>query len=118
MSRPSIKKSPAGGKAPNALDDMRPKAEAAAAMLSALANSKRLLVLCSLLDQPRSVGELAQIAGLSDAAVSQHLGKLRALGIVATRREGQTIFYSLASEDARAILGTLYALYCAPAKKS
>jgi DNA-binding transcriptional ArsR family regulator len=118
MSRPGVKKSPAGDKASNALDDMRPKADAAAALLSALANSKRLLVLCSLVDHPRSVGELAQIAGLSDAAVSQHLGKLRALGIVATRREAQTIFYSLASTDARAILDTLYGLFCAPAKKS
>lgn len=93
---------------------MRPKADAAAAMLSALANSKRLLVLCSLLEGPKSVGELAEIAGLSDAAVSQHLGKMRALGIVAPRREAQTVFYSLASDDARAILDTLYRRYCAP----
>ncbi len=86
-------------------------------MLSALANSKRLLILCSLLDEPKSVGELADIAGLSDAAVSQHLGKMRALGIVDTRREAQTIFYSLVSEDARAILGTLYDRYCGPAPR-
>ncbi len=109
MSRRKSERSPA-----SRFEDMRPKAEAAAAMLSALANSKRLLVLCSLLDGPKSVGELADIADLSDAAISQHLGKMRALGIVSTRREAQTIFYSLASEDARAILGTLYQCYCAP----
>jgi DNA-binding transcriptional ArsR family regulator len=93
---------------------MRPKAEAAAAMLSALANSRRLLVLCSLLERERSVGELAEIAGLSDAAVSQHLGKMRALDLVRSRRDGQTIYYSLASDDARAVLDTLYRCYCAP----
>lgn len=93
---------------------MRPKADAAAAMLSALANSKRLIVLCSLLEKPRSVGELAEIVGLSDAAVSQHLGKMRALGLIAPRREAQTIYYSLASNEVRAILDTLYRCYCAP----
>lgn len=86
-------------------------------MLSALANSRRLLVLCSLLDEPKSVGELAEVAGLSDAAVSQHLGKMRALGLVTTRRDAQTIYYSLASDDARAILDTLYRCYCAPGRK-
>jgi DNA-binding transcriptional ArsR family regulator len=109
MSRTSVKRN-----THSPLDEMRPKADAAAALLSALANSRRLLVLCSLLEEPKSVGELAEIAGLSDAAVSQHLGKMRALGIVETRREAQTIFYSLVSDDARAILDTLYKRYCAP----
>jgi DNA-binding transcriptional ArsR family regulator len=93
---------------------MRPKAEAAAAMLSALANSKRLLVLCSLLERSHSVGELANIAELSDGAISQHLSKMRALGLVTSRRDAQTIYYSLASDDARAILDTLYQRYCSP----
>jgi DNA-binding transcriptional ArsR family regulator len=96
---------------------MRPKAEAAAAMLSALANTKRLLVLCSLVEKPRSVGELAHIAGLSDAAVSQHLGKMRALGLVTSRRDGQTIYYSIASDEALAILDTLYQCYCGPTNR-
>jgi len=82
-------------------------------MLSALANPKRLLVLCSLVERPRSVGELAEMVGLSDAALSQHLAKMRALGLVATKRDAQTIYYSLASDDVRAVLETLYKRFCA-----
>jgi len=95
------------------LADMQPRAEEAAAMLSALANPKRLLVLCSLVERPRSVGELAEMVGLSDAALSQHLAKMRALGLVATKRDAQTIYYSLASDDVRAVLETLYKRFCA-----
>lgn len=90
------------------------KADEASSLLAAMANPKRLLVLCNMLDGERSVGELAEIAGLSSAALSQHLGKMRALSLVKTRREGQTIYYSLASREARAVLETLYRLFCAP----
>lgn len=90
------------------------KADEASSLLAAMANPKRLLVLCNMLDGERSVGELAEIAGLSSAAVSQHLGKMRALSLVKTRREGQTIYYSLASREVRAVLETLYRLFCAP----
>jgi DNA-binding transcriptional ArsR family regulator len=92
---------------------MQPRAEEAAAMLSALANPKRLLVLCSLVERERSVGELAELVGLSDAALSQHLSKMRALRLVRGRRDGQTIYYGLASEDVRAILETLHRRFCA-----
>ena len=90
------------------------KAEEASLLLTAMANTKRLTVLCNLLDGEKSVGELAEIVGLSQAALSQHLGKMRALRLVETRRNGQTIYYSLASSEARAVLETLYRLYCAP----
>jgi ArsR family transcriptional regulator, virulence genes transcriptional regulator len=90
------------------------KADEASSLLAAMANPKRLLVLCNMLDGERSVGELAEIAGLSSAALSQHLGKMRALSLVKTRREGQTIYYSLASREVRAVLETLYRLFCAP----
>jgi DNA-binding transcriptional ArsR family regulator len=90
------------------------KAEEASRLLAAMANPKRLLVLCNMLEGERSVGELAEIAGLSSAALSQHLGKMRALSLVKTRREGQTIYYSLASRDVRAVLETLYRVFCAP----
>lgn len=90
------------------------KAEEASALLSAMANAKRLMVLCNLLDGDKSVGELAEIAGLSSAALSQHLGKMRALRLVTTRRDGQTIYYRLASTEARELLQTLYRLFCAP----
>lgn len=91
------------------------RAEEAAALLATMANAKRLLVLCHLVDGERSVGELADIAGISQSALSQHLAKMRLQGLVATRREAQTIFYSLASTEVRALIGTLYGLYCAPA---
>lgn len=90
------------------------KAEEASTLLTAMANAKRLTVLCNLLDGEKSVGELAEIVGLSQAALSQHLGKMRALRLVETRRNGQTIYYSLASQEVRAVLETLYRLYCAP----
>jgi len=90
------------------------KADEVAATLAAMANPKRLLVLCTLLAGEKSVGDLAEIVRLSPAALSQHLGKMRALRLVATRRDGQTIFYSLASPEARALLETLYQIYCTP----
>ncbi len=86
----------------------------AAELLGAMANAKRLLVMCYLLDGERSAGQLAGMVGLAPAALSQHLGKMRAQGLVATRRDGQTIHYRLASDEVRAVLQTLYQLYCAP----
>lgn len=90
------------------------KATEAALLLGSMANSKRLLVLCNLIDGERSVGELANIVGLSPAALSQHLAKMRALKLVSTRRMAQTIYYSLASIEVRQLLQTLYRIYCAP----
>jgi ArsR family transcriptional regulator, virulence genes transcriptional regulator len=107
MSRTAFRKS-----AHISFADMQPRAEQAAAMMSAMANPKRLLVLCSLVEQERSVGELAQLVGLSDAALSQHLSKMRALNLVSARRDGQTIYYSLASGDVRAVLETLHRRFC------
>ena len=89
------------------------KAEEASRLLTAMANAKRLMVLCNLLDGERSVGDLGDLVGLSSAALSQHLGKMRALNLVTTRRDGQTIYYRLASPEVREVLQTLYRLYCA-----
>lgn len=89
------------------------KAEEVAKLLAAMANAKRLMVLCNLIDGERSAGELAQLVELSDAALSQHLGKMRLMGLIEPRRAGQTIFYSLKSEEVRVILRTLYKLFCA-----
>jgi len=90
------------------------KAEEASRLLAAMANPKRLLVLCNMLDGEKSVGQLADIVGLSSAALSQHLGKMRALSLVKTRRDGQTIYYSVAGREVRAVIETLYRLFCAP----
>lgn len=89
-------------------------AEDASRLLAAMANGKRLLVLCHLLEGEKSVGQLAEIVGLSVAALSQHLAKMRALDLVRTRRDAQTIYYRLASEEVREVLATLYRLYCEP----
>ncbi|TGD43386.1 ArsR family transcriptional regulator [Pseudotabrizicola sediminis] len=98
------------------LEDMKAletKAEEVSETLAAMANPKRLLVLCSLLAGEKSAGDLAVIVQLTPAALSQHLGKMRALRLVVTRRDGQTIYYSLASAEVRALLETLYRVYCA-----
>jgi DNA-binding transcriptional ArsR family regulator len=94
------------------LAGLNEKAEEASHLLTAMANPKRLMVLCNLLGGEKSVGELAEIVGLSSAALSQHLGKMRALKLVGTRRNGQTIYYQLASREVREVLETLYRLYC------
>jgi DNA-binding transcriptional ArsR family regulator len=96
------------------VNPLEAKADEVAATLAAMANPKRLLVMCTLLAGEKSVGDLADIVQLSPAALSQHLGKMRALRLVATRRDGQTIFYSLASPEVRVLLETLYQIYCAP----
>ncbi|WP_084632672.1 ArsR/SmtB family transcription factor [Pleomorphomonas oryzae] len=99
----------------NPVDLMETRAEEAARLLSALGQTKRLMVLCRLVDNEMSVGALAEAVGLGQSALSQHLARLRDLGIVATRREAQTIYYRLASDNARRLIGLLYELYCAPA---
>lgn len=97
------------------IEQMRSQAEAAEAMLKALANRHRLMILCRLIDGERPVGDLAGFLELRDSTVSQHLALLRKDGLVSTRRDGQTIWYALASEPVRRLVGTLYEIYCGPA---
>jgi len=97
-----------------AISQLAAKAEEVAVTLTAMANAKRLMVMCTLLAGEKSVGDLAEIVQLTPAALSQHLGKMRALRLVSTRRDGQMIYYSLASAEVRAVLETLYRVYCAP----
>jgi len=80
--------------------------------MKALSNPSRLLILCQLADGEKSVGEVQRQVGLSQSALSQHLAVLRRKGIVATRREAQTIYYSLASGEAVAVMNTLYLVFC------
>ena len=88
-------------------------ADEAAGLLKALAHPARLLVLCQLVEGECSVGELQPITGLSMSALSQHLAVLRELELVSTRRESQTIYYSLADGPAVGVLDALHAAYCA-----
>ena len=86
----------------------------AAQMLKALGNEQRLLILCNLLGGPLSVGELNQRLALSQSALSQHLALLREAGFVETRREAQTIHYSLPEGPVTRVLAVLEDIYCAP----
>ncbi len=95
------------------LSVMEGRAEEAARLLAALGQTKRLMALCRLKDQEMSVGALADAVGLGQSALSQHLARLRDLGIVATRRDAQTIYYRLASDDAKRLISLLYEIYCA-----
>jgi DNA-binding transcriptional ArsR family regulator len=92
--------------------ELTAKAAKAARLLSELGNEHRLAILCELVEGERSVGTLVDSVGLAQSALSQHLAKLRAAGIVATRREAQTIYYRLASEAAGRIMRTLADIYC------
>jgi DNA-binding transcriptional ArsR family regulator len=94
---------------------MRRNADAAARLLKTLANDQRLRVLCFLFDEELSVGEINERVELSQSALSQHLAKLRAEGIVTTRRDAQTIYYSLADGAVRQIIATLHDIYLAGA---
>ncbi|CAN7404918.1 DNA-binding transcriptional ArsR family regulator [Rhizobium tibeticum] len=91
--------------------DLTANANVAAALLSAMANPKRLLILCNLVKGEIPVGALAQQVGLSQSALSQHLSKLRAQKLVKTRRDAQTIYYSSNSEPVLRILEALTDIY-------
>lgn len=80
--------------------------------LKLLANAKRLLILCHLLDGERVVGELQDYTGLSQSALSQHLAKMRQEGLLATRKQGTHVYYRINQPEIEAILSTLYLIYC------
>jgi len=88
------------------------RADEASRLLTAMANPKRLLILCNLLERDLNVSELEQRVGLAQSPLSQHLSKLRAWNFVRTRREAQQIYYSIASDAVREVLETLYGIYC------
>jgi DNA-binding transcriptional ArsR family regulator len=96
------------------LRDLKSKAGAAETLLKAVANRNRLMILCELLGGERSVTALQRGIGLSQSALSQHLARLREDELVATRREAQTIYYSIASGRVGKLIGLLYELYCSP----
>ena len=91
---------------------MRAHAADAARLQKVLANDKRLMLLCLLVEREHSVGELNARVALSQSALSQHLAVLREDGLVSTRREAQTIYYSLAAGPAQQVIATLHDIYC------
>jgi DNA-binding transcriptional ArsR family regulator len=94
-----------------ALRALEGKANEAAELLKLLANNQRLIILCRLSDAEMSVSELGEHVSLAQSALSQHLAKLRAQGLVTTRRDGQNIYYRLANPIAQKLVGALCELY-------
>lgn len=94
-------------------DQMKASANEAAQLLKMLSNPQRLQVLCMLAEGEMSVGQINEkVPSLSQSALSQHLAKMRAENLVKTRREAQTIWYSLVDGPSRDIINTLYSIYC------
>ena len=96
------------------LDRFAAGADKACALLKVLVNRDRLFLLCQLSHQERNVGELEQLTGIRQPTLSQQLTVLRNEQLVSTRREGKQIFYSLSSEQAKAVMDVLYQQFCSP----
>ena len=96
------------------LQALEASAGEASDLLKALSNPHRLLILCQLEGGERQVSQLQAASGLSQSALSQHLARLRDDGLVAARREGVAIFYSIANPAALKVIGVLAEIYCPP----
>ena len=96
---------------------MADDARRAADFLKALAHQNRLMILCLLSEGEKSVSQLEQLLSLRQPTVSQQLARLRTDGLVETRRAGKTIFYRLASEEARVVVGAVYEMFCGTKSK-
>jgi DNA-binding transcriptional ArsR family regulator len=97
--------------------ELETKVKVAVNLLKAISNERRLLILCTLYRGEKSVGQLEEIIGLSQSALSQHLARLRRDGVVATRREAQTIYYSLTCDASIAMMRALHDVFCTDAKR-
>lgn len=94
--------------------ELKDNAGKASDLLKIMASQSRLMILCNLLEGEKSVQQLQGHVGLSQSALSQQLALLRGQNLVSTRREAQSVFYSLASPEAEALIATLYEIYCKP----
>jgi ArsR family transcriptional regulator len=99
---------------PQGLKRLEKNAHKACDLLGAMANTSRLMILCQLADGEKSVSDLQPTIGLSQSALSQHLAVLRRKHVVRTRRDGQSIYYSLTSGEAASIMHTLHQQFCSP----
>lgn len=93
-------------------EDMLAALDRASEFLKSLSGRSRLMILCHLWEGEKSVGELVRLTGSRDTAMSQQLALLRKDGIVVSRREGQTLYYSIAHEGAARVLETLHGVFC------
>jgi ArsR family transcriptional regulator len=97
----------------SAMEMKADKVHEATAFLKTLANQNRLMALCHLAEGERSVGELELLLGIRQANLSQQLARLRADGLVKTRRDSKSIYYSLDSPEVVSVIQLLYRLFCA-----
>jgi DNA-binding transcriptional ArsR family regulator len=95
------------------ISELKENATKASDLLKVMANQARLMILCHLLDGEKNVQELQGHVGLSQSALSQQLAILRGQHLVTTRREAQSVYYSLSSAEAETLIATLYGIYCA-----
>jgi len=95
------------------LDDMKKSAGKASALMKTLGHQGRLMILCQLATGEKSVGELSRLLGIAQSPLSQHLSRMRSEGLVMPRRNAQTVYYSLNSDEAGRIIECIYELYCA-----
>jgi len=93
------------------------RARDASDFLKAVSHESRLIVLCLLSEKERSVSELERILSLRQPTISQQLARLRDDNMVKTRREGNTIYYSLANDEVRKVIAVIYAIFCRPVLK-
>lgn len=101
---------------PSVMEQLKEKAPQAAELLRQLANGNRLLILCHISQEERSVGQLEQDLGIRQPGLSQQLAELRQSGLVKTRRESRSIYYSIADERAEAVMAMLYEIFCKDAR--
>jgi len=94
------------------LSEMKASADKASALMKTLGHQGRLMILCQLATGEQSVGELSRLLDIPQSPLSQHLSRMRAEGLVTPRRDAQTVYYSLNSDDAGKIIECLYHLYC------
>lgn len=94
--------------------DLREHAHQAEQLLKAVSNANRLMILCALIEDEHSVGDLSVALNLSMSAISQHLSTLKKEGFVSTRRDAQTIYYSLQEHPVRDLMACLHKIYCEP----
>jgi len=94
------------------MEQLESNASVAAALLKALSNESRLLILCNLVTGEKCVGDLNERVPLSQSALSQHLARLRKDNLVSIRKEAQTVYYRISSSEAEQIIEVLYNLYC------
>ncbi len=94
------------------IQELQDNALEAERYLKVLANKNRLMILCTLMESELSVGELNQTIPLSQSALSQHLGRMRELGFVSTRKAGQVVFYRVSDDKVRQLLAAFYEVFC------